>query len=173
MEDSPEANVVRTLEDGLGKVLKSAREGRGFSQESVARQMAEFGHSWRQTTVAKTEAGQRPIRVNEVASLAMVLSFPVESLISEANDASQAHQDVVYWQAKRKSILDRMVDLSKQLDGLSQDLGHAEESLETAWRRWKGESPLTKYGGRLHSSDLSDRWRIKLQALLNRESPGE
>lgn len=44
--------------------------------------MTDQGHSWRQTTVAKTEAADRPIRVNEMQGLARVFGVQMVDLLT-------------------------------------------------------------------------------------------
>lgn len=51
--------------------------------------MSEFGYPWRQSTVAKTEAAERPIRVNELWSLAIALGVSTGDLLG-AQDAAVA-----------------------------------------------------------------------------------
>ena len=43
--------------------------------------MNALGHSWHQTTVVKTEAAGRPLRLNEVTDLADVLGVEVSYLL--------------------------------------------------------------------------------------------
>jgi transcriptional regulator with XRE-family HTH domain len=65
----------------LGGRVRALREAREWSQETVAQRMAEAGFSWRQTTVAKTEAADRPIRVNEAVALADLFGVDLDSLV--------------------------------------------------------------------------------------------
>jgi transcriptional regulator with XRE-family HTH domain len=58
----------------------------GLTQAELAEAMQGLGHSWVQTTVAKTEAATRPLRVNKVADLAQVLGVRVPDLVSKDND---------------------------------------------------------------------------------------
>jgi len=66
--------------------IKERREACGWSQEEVGRQMNALGFRWWQSTVAKTEASARPIRVNEAAALATI--FDTTILALTAPDAS-------------------------------------------------------------------------------------
>ncbi|GAA0215620.1 hypothetical protein GCM10009527_009350 [Actinomadura nitritigenes] len=79
----------------LGRTLKYLREARQMSQESVAEAMNSAGFSWRQTTAAKTEAGQRPVRVNEVVALAQLFKVSVGDLIEGAGGEWEAHARVL------------------------------------------------------------------------------
>lgn len=56
-----------------------------MSQQALAEAMNELGFSWHQTTVAKTEAAERPLRLNEIAALATALSSSASQLIDGDN----------------------------------------------------------------------------------------
>ncbi|MFI6078892.1 helix-turn-helix domain-containing protein [Actinoplanes sp. NPDC051343] len=58
-------------ETELAQRLRPLRTQRGWSQAELAQHMSEqYGLRWHQTTIAKIEAGQRPIGLNEAAALA-------------------------------------------------------------------------------------------------------
>jgi len=73
----------RTAEQLTGELVRHHRIARGYSQQVVADSMVKLGFSWRQTTVAKTEAAERPIRVNELTALARVLDLQAHQLVEE------------------------------------------------------------------------------------------
>jgi len=80
----------RTEEVVAGRV-RQLRQERDWSQEDLARYMSRAGFSWRQTTVAKTEAASRPLRVDELSGLADVFEVAVgQLLVSEVSDAEKA-----------------------------------------------------------------------------------
>ncbi|MGH3745787.1 MAG: helix-turn-helix domain-containing protein [Micromonosporaceae bacterium] len=81
-----------TPEKVLGESLRSLRTARGMSQEDVAQMMALAGFSWHQTTVAKTESGSRPVRVNEAAALAAQFGVWVDDLIFARCGVPRVHQ---------------------------------------------------------------------------------
>jgi transcriptional regulator with XRE-family HTH domain len=64
-----------------GRALRRLRTARGWSQEEVAQRMKAYGYDFHQTTVAKIEAAQRPIRVRELADLAALYGVEVHELI--------------------------------------------------------------------------------------------
>jgi transcriptional regulator with XRE-family HTH domain len=65
-----------------GGALRTWRTARGMSQQQVADALARRGcDSWRQTTVARTEAARRPLRLNELIALAAVLEVGVDKLL--------------------------------------------------------------------------------------------
>ncbi|MFD8640813.1 helix-turn-helix transcriptional regulator [Streptomyces zaomyceticus] len=64
--------------------LRAARTSAGLSQEALAKAVNEHGLNWRQTTVAKSEKGDRPVLFVEAVVLARVLGLKVEEFLSEA-----------------------------------------------------------------------------------------
>ncbi|MFE9309482.1 MULTISPECIES: hypothetical protein [unclassified Streptomyces] len=62
----------------LAARLRSARTAVGMSQGLVAKAMADRGFSWRQTTVAKSEAAVRPVLFAEVAALSQIYRRPID-----------------------------------------------------------------------------------------------
>ena len=77
---------TETVEARIGAHVKARRLQLGLTQADVAEAMQRLGHSWIQTTVAKTEAADRPLRVNELADLAQVLGERLRHLVSSSND---------------------------------------------------------------------------------------
>lgn len=70
-----------TPEQHLGQRVRELREQWGHSQDQLARLMQRAGFKWQQTTVAKTEAGRRPVRVNEAYALADYFGVTVNDLL--------------------------------------------------------------------------------------------
>ena len=44
-----------------------------------------YGHQWHQTTVAKVEAGERPVKLTEAVAVSYVLGVPLDQLIDGQN----------------------------------------------------------------------------------------
>lgn len=65
----------------LGELVKAERLKRGWSQEKLVRRMRNAGINWMQSTVTKTESGNRPIRVREVFTLAALLSLDLNAMV--------------------------------------------------------------------------------------------
>ncbi len=80
-------NLMRDNEEperAFGRRARQMRRTRDWSQEDVARMMRDRGFdSWRQTTVAKSEAGDRPIRLNEGVALAHLFNGLIGDFIEE------------------------------------------------------------------------------------------
>jgi transcriptional regulator with XRE-family HTH domain len=73
-----------------GLQVRKLREARGWSQEEVALRMVMYGYTWHRTAVAKTEAGTRPLDLNETIALAGVFSMTLEQFLSGAPDQMMA-----------------------------------------------------------------------------------
>lgn len=73
--------TVLSPEEAAGRELRRLREACRWSQEEVARRMGGYGYEWHQTTVAKTEAAQRPLRLDEVVALASLFGVTLPALL--------------------------------------------------------------------------------------------
>jgi transcriptional regulator with XRE-family HTH domain len=67
----------------LAAQVRAFREKLGMTQEQVAREMSARGPVMRQSTIAKIEAGQRPVRVNEAVMLAAILHCDLAALLTD------------------------------------------------------------------------------------------
>lgn len=72
-----------TAEEEFGASLRRTRRQIGISQTELADLMRDQGLNWFQTTVHKTEAAARAIRLNEVVALAAALKVDVVDLLGE------------------------------------------------------------------------------------------
>ena len=70
-----------TPEQLVGRQVRLLRQGRGWSQQEVAEKMRAYGYQWSQATVTRLESASRPIRVNELADLAMLFSVPATQFL--------------------------------------------------------------------------------------------
>lgn len=102
----------------LGARLRSARAAAGFAQGTVAKMMSERGFSWRQTTVAKSEAADRPVLFAEVAALSQIYRRPVEYFLYPGTGL-----DSLLDQSKSEleSIAYAIADAHKQVSALESD----------------------------------------------------
>lgn len=97
-----EVGSQETAERVLGSRLKQLREAAGMPQAGLAGRMVRLGHSWQQTTVAKTEASQRPIRVNEAVDLARIFGIQVSELIGPPANPFQEHESLLTAEAAQR-----------------------------------------------------------------------
>ena len=64
----------------LGQKVRQLRTERGWTQEQLAEKLNCLGWTMHQTTVAKLEAGARPIRIAEADALALAFGLPIEAM---------------------------------------------------------------------------------------------
>jgi transcriptional regulator with XRE-family HTH domain len=74
----------------LGLRLRTLREVAGMTQQQLAARMTQLGFSMRQTTIAKIEAGQRPVRVNEAVTLADTFGVDISDLLADQVPSNEA-----------------------------------------------------------------------------------
>jgi transcriptional regulator with XRE-family HTH domain len=74
--------ATKTPEQVAGERIREIRTARHLTQAALAKAMKALGYSWLQTTVAKTEAAERPLRLNEATDLAGVLGVEVGYLLT-------------------------------------------------------------------------------------------
>lgn len=102
-----------------GQQLRAQRERLGLSQREVAEQVSELlPDPWRQTTVAKVEAGSRPLRWVEVWALAWVLdTYDVRALAD--HDGSVVRELNVH---ARGNTAERLMELMHQIEASSDQI---------------------------------------------------
>jgi len=76
--ESRESNrqSMLTLERAMCEKFRQLREERGWSQGELSTRLADFGIEMHQTTIAKMEAGKRPLRVSEMFGLSHAFGMP-------------------------------------------------------------------------------------------------
>ncbi|MCX4780093.1 helix-turn-helix domain-containing protein [Streptomyces sp. NBC_01264] len=109
----PIADVPRAF----GARLRAARQEAELSQDGLARAMAACGFNWRQTTVAKTEAADRPVLFAEVVALSRILETGIDEFLSETTPLDSLLAGI------QRSALER-----------GKDVHNAEQALQIA--RW-------------------------------------
>lgn len=76
------------LEAAIGRTIRGKREERRMSQRHLVEVLNEdYGLAWHQTTLAKAEAGERPVRLSEALALADALDVPIEMLTPISSQA--------------------------------------------------------------------------------------
>jgi transcriptional regulator with XRE-family HTH domain len=74
---------LATPEELAAREVRSLRKGRGWSQEELARRMSAAGFaSWHQSTVGRTETGDRPLRLNEAVALSELFGVSLTRLLT-------------------------------------------------------------------------------------------
>jgi transcriptional regulator with XRE-family HTH domain len=75
-------------ERAFGRNVARLREERDWSQAELARRLTALGFEMHQTTVAKLEAGKRPVRLAEMYALAQVFELPPSVMFSPPNETA-------------------------------------------------------------------------------------
>ncbi|WP_159057251.1 helix-turn-helix domain-containing protein [Streptomyces scabiei] len=155
LEEAEARAAARRLPRVLGARLRAARVEAGLSQEAVAKEMSLGGFSWRQTTVAKSEAADRPVLFSEVAALARLYRRPIHYFMNPGTDL-----DNVVYQA-----LDDLNAASNALEILQAQVADLQDDFVTAQCIYCLASAVSRYrelgdGGHLLSElrDFLDRW---------------
>jgi transcriptional regulator with XRE-family HTH domain len=113
------------------------RKAMDWSQEELARRMSEFGFSWRQTTVAKVENAQRPLRLNEAAALAAVFDVDLSEMLRSLDDErGRATRDLMRLTQKLGNAHRRVRAAEAELESATEDLTEARNEREVASERF-------------------------------------
>jgi DNA repair ATPase RecN len=128
-----------------------------MSQEQVSEEMRRLGHSWHQTTVAKTEVAGRPLRLNELTDLARILRVRTSHLAATETDMKMemVQNDVVAYSG-------HVARLQAEIDELTVRLAEKKETFERV-RKLLGESQ--QEFDRLIRLN-ADRWRALTRSRL-------
>jgi transcriptional regulator with XRE-family HTH domain len=74
------------LDRDFGSAVRAARLTRRMTQERLAEALnRDFGYNWRQTTVGRMESGERPTRLREAVSIAVILEVDLADLVPNPN----------------------------------------------------------------------------------------
>jgi transcriptional regulator with XRE-family HTH domain len=74
------------LEVTVARNVRWLREGRGITQQQLGSDLSLSGFGMHQMTVARLEAGVKPLRLNEVAAIAAYFEMPIEALWRQEGD---------------------------------------------------------------------------------------
>lgn len=134
----------KTPEETVGANIKVLRAQRGLTQAELAEAMRGLGHSWGQTTAAKTEAADRPLRLNEIADLAQVLGVRIPDLVSSNTDWALRSivSTVDMYASQTKRLESDIEELTQQLEAKKQSLEETRkliEELHAEYSRVNGE----------------------------------
>ncbi len=103
-----------TPEQLVARQVRLLRQGRGWSQQEVAEKMRAYGYQWSQATVTRLESASRPIRLNELADLAILFSVPVTQFL-ESRDLDFQWDDL-------EALESEIASLTKERDVLKAEL---------------------------------------------------
>lgn len=81
--------MTSSIDANTGSAIQLRRESHGWSKHLFSQLLRDAGlDNFHPTTISRTEAGERSLRVAEVYVIAVVLECEVGELISPDNDAS-------------------------------------------------------------------------------------
>jgi transcriptional regulator with XRE-family HTH domain len=124
----------------LAQRLRGLRAQRRWSQADLAQLMSDgYGLRWHQTTIAKIEAGQRPIGLNEAAALAQVFEIPGSELLmpflGRRDDADELRAREDELRARSAAVERELISLIEQQTAARQRVQTVSEERERAVRR--------------------------------------
>lgn len=99
------------------KQLRQERERRSWSQADVAKRLSDNGIPMYATTVAKIEAGERAVRIDEAAGIADLLEVPLDWLLGR--QATGPGSEIRYaLRTLQESAQKTVADLNSMLEAL-------------------------------------------------------
>jgi transcriptional regulator with XRE-family HTH domain len=145
----------------LAQRLRAFRDARGWTQDDLVRRMGGAGFSWRQSTVAKTEAATRPVRVDEAAALAAIFGVTVDDLVR-----TELHP-----------LTARIQLTAAALAEATRELAQRERERDTAeWRCREAQSrleALEEFAEAAFADRSRDRWVAALIRVIEEFEPDE
>jgi transcriptional regulator with XRE-family HTH domain len=80
---------TKWVDEQFGQRVKQNRERKGWTQQQMAAMLAEKGiQPMHATTVAKIEAGDRSVRINEAVGIANLFEMALDALVGRPDDTS-------------------------------------------------------------------------------------
>lgn len=126
-----------SAEQRFGAQVREAREGRGWSQEALARNLRDTtGIDLHQTAIARLERGERAIRFNEVAAMANLLGLDLTPYSSTAppltpEEYENAVRSLEKVREMEQDLGRREAALDGELDDLRQERGRLANMRQT------------------------------------------
>lgn len=158
------------LERRLCEKFKILRKERGWSQAELSERMAGYGFDLHQTTIAKLEAGTRPLRVAEMYALSHIFQMPpgavffMASSDREVDGMDQLTEQIAEIERQRdemQSMLLRQIEQTVEILG---DYQTQRNELVGTMRRVAAEQPAEQ------PVDLPE---LVLQRIRDGEKHGE
>jgi transcriptional regulator with XRE-family HTH domain len=137
----------QTPEQQAGQRIKHWRGVRQLSQEQVAAEMRKLGHPWHQTTVVKTEAAGRPLRLNEMTDLAAILGVVVFDLMGHQEYPAAAMLQLFRAEEDVERLQGHVDKLQRELEIAVSELQQAQQHEAEARERVKAETGLVEVDG--------------------------
>ncbi len=138
--ESHVANVpespIRSVNEVVSRVIKQRRARLDLSQTELARRMRSQGFNWHQATVNRTEAGERPLRLDEALAIAALLGLPMGDLYAdlEAGNGGETavRSEEVFSAVKKLEERYRRLSSSYESARVALDMAHSDAVLARA-----------------------------------------
>jgi transcriptional regulator with XRE-family HTH domain len=112
-----------TIADDFARLVTARRQELGLSQTEVARRMKVRIGGWFQQTVARTESGDRPVRLDEAVALADALEMPLVFSADALTDLANVRTELAEASTRLAAAGKRVAEQ----DRLIADLGRGNE----------------------------------------------
>lgn len=110
----------------------------GWTQAQLAEHMSTFyaeGESYSHSTVAKTEAGSRPIRLNEAVAYAFLLREDLTLMLRGPSPETEITRHLATLQGQLRDLDSKSRDLISQRAGVTAQIEQAQERLAALEQR--------------------------------------
>lgn len=138
-ESEPEAES-RTLEATVGRELRQLRIARGWTQKETAARLAVLPgyETWHQTTIARVESADRPLRLNEAETLATLFGVTIADLTIGKISAEDAAGEIAKLEPELQAATEKLETAKEAVEvkaGRLQELVDARDEAFFAQRR--------------------------------------
>ncbi len=107
--------------------VRQIREGLGWSQEELARRLAEIGLRLDPTAITRIERGDRAVRIEEAVAIAQALRSPLNALLQPVDGIEFDHVS---------TLMRRYEQLSVMRAKAQEELDHIYDELVDAFARY-------------------------------------
>ncbi len=118
---------VSNVRSTFASRVRQVREGRGWSQEELARRLGELGLRLDPTAITRMERGERSVRVEEAVVLAQALGLPLDELLQPLDEIGLEHV---------RGLMKRYGSLSATLTRAQEELDDVREQLVEAFAKY-------------------------------------
>jgi transcriptional regulator with XRE-family HTH domain len=110
--------------------VRVLRDTAKMTQRQLADAMTAAGHRMHQTTIAKIEAGERPVQVGEAVALARVIGVGLDDLIHEPYE--EQDQELAQAMADRAGQAQRFSEMRRRVDEAQATLRYLWAEMESS-----------------------------------------
>lgn len=136
--------------ESFGALVRTARENRQWTQADLAKRLGSLlGREVNPLAITRTEAGKRPVPLDEVAALAQLLNLELDPLLNPPrvqgsagelrkradelrDEIDQGHQQEVQLMAAYASVSQQLRTIRTRKDELERELQAVERAIKDA-----------------------------------------